>query len=92
MPQSAVSTVCNAIFLMSLIAHRILTCIFTISKTDRINEQNKTAMARFQKVLAEQKRKLKAYTTRNWNFVEEKKEKSYGMQMSLSNRLMHLLS
>lgn len=43
------------------------------SETNRPEEEkSKTALQRFQKVLAEQKRKLKLYTTRSWSLVEEK--------------------
>ena len=37
-------------------------------------EKNKSIMLRFQKVLAEQKRKLKLYAGRSWSFAEEKKK------------------
>lgn len=41
-------------------------------------EDNKSTMLRFQKVLGEQKKKLKAYSTRKWSFLEEERKVSYG--------------
>ena len=54
------------------------------SETNRPEEEkSKTALQRFQKVLAEQKRKLKLYTTRSWSLVEEKVKNCSGTWLNL---------
>lgn len=37
-------------------------------------EENKTAMLRFQKILTPQQKKLKAISSRNWRFPEDVKK------------------
>ena len=43
-------------------------------------EDNKTAMLRFQKVLSQQKKKIKSFSLRSWHFLEEEEKQHYGIK------------
>ena len=40
------------------------------------DEEKQNAMLRFQKILSQQKKKLKNFTSRTWHFIDEEKKVS----------------